>query len=130
MSEGNKRDRQIFVSFNTTNHRFNTTSIVKLFILKLLSNKNYYGQELINDIEVSFSGQWKPSPGMIYPLLRKMEENKWVEAWWDVPDKKSKRNYKITEEGKKYYEYLKGIYKEQLIESKNIIETVIENIYN
>lgn len=129
MSEGNKRDRQIFVSFNTTNNRFNTTSIVKLFILKLLSNKNYYGQELINSIEDLFSGQWKPSPGMIYPLLRKMEENEWVEAWWDIPDKKSKRTYKITGNGIKYYKYLKEVYKDQLEESRNIIDVVIENIY-
>jgi len=129
VTTGNERNRQVFVSFSDTKDKFNTTSIARLITLQLLMKRSYYGQEIIEEIEKELSGMWRPSPGMIYPQLRLMEENQWVEGWWDAPDKKSIRHYKITDEGIKYYNRIKNIYHSQLTDSKNIIERVIDVIY-
>jgi len=32
-----------------------------------------------------------------------MEENLWAKGWWDIPDKKTRWNYMITDEGIKHY---------------------------
>lgn len=129
MTIGSERNRQAFVSFNDSKDKLNTASIAKLIILKLLIDKNYYGNELIDEIEKQVGYLWRPSPGMIYPQLRYMEENEWIASWWDSPYKKSKRYYKITDEGVKYYSRIKNIYYPQLAQSKNIIEKVINIVY-
>ena len=122
MSNGLSRNRQL-------THKVNTTTLVKLFILNSLIGKNCYGNELIEGIEKSLDYLWKPSPGMIYPLLRKMEEDMLIEGWWLEPDKKTKRLYKITDVGLKHYDKLKLIYKPQLEESLTIIQNTLKTIY-
>lgn len=122
MSEGNNRNRQF-------PNKINTTTIIKMLILNLLLQKNHYGNEIIDKIEAIFNYLWRPSPGMIYPLLRIMEENMLVEGWWDEPDKKTKRHYKITDIGIKYYENIKLLYKPLLEESLSIIDSTINAIY-
>ncbi len=122
MSNGLSRNRQL-------THKVNTTTLVKLFILNFLIEKSCYGNELIEGIEKCLDYLWKPSPGMIYPLLRKMEEDMLIEGWWLEPDKKTKRLYKITDVGQKHYDKLKLIYKPQLEESLTIIQNTLKTIY-
>lgn len=123
MSTGDKRNRQL-------NSKFNTTTIVKLYILHFLNQKQCYGNELIELIEKSLKYIWRPSPGMIYPLLRDMEENLLIIGQWTEPDKKTKRIYQITDEGKKHYEIIKNINKPLIEESMYILKYTIETIYN
>ncbi|KRQ87014.1 lineage-specific thermal regulator protein [Caloramator mitchellensis] len=122
MNDGSYRNRQII-------SKVNTTTLVKLFVLHFLKEKNHYGNELIDKIEKSLNYRWKPSPGMVYPLLRDMEENLLIEGWWEEPDKKTKRNYKITENGLKHYEKIKSMYKPLLEESLDIIKYTLNEIY-
>lgn len=123
MSEGDIRNRQLI-------SKVNITAIVKLFVLYYLREKSCYGNELIDRIEEALQYQWKPSPGMMYPLLRSMEEQLLIEGFWDEPDKKTKRHYKITEIGLKSYEQLKLYNRPLLEESLSIINNTIRVIYN
>lgn len=122
MKDGKDRNRQFPA-------KINTTTIVKLLILNLLSEKSYYGNEIIDKIEQLIDYKWKPSPGMLYPLLRSMEEDLLIKGWWDEPDKKTKRHYMITDMGKKNYEILKRINKPLLEESLAIMDCTIKAIY-
>jgi PadR family transcriptional regulator PadR len=122
MSDGNNRNRQF-------PNKINTTTVVKLFILHFLNEKSCYGNELIDKIEQSLNHKWKPSPGMIYPLLRDMEDDLLIEGWWDEPDKKTKRHYKITDIGIKHYEKIKYLYKPLLEESLSILNSTLNIIY-
>lgn len=122
MSEGENRNRQF-------PNKINTTMIVKLLILNLLIKKSHYGNEIIDKIESDLNYMWRPSPGMIYPLLRDMEENMLIEGWWAEPDKKTKRHYRITDTGIKHYENIKSLYKPLLEESLSIIDSTIKTIY-
>ena len=81
----NERNRQ-FPS------KISTTSFVKLYILHLLKDKDYYGNEIIEEIKVRLDNKWEPSPGMVYPLLRELEGEGYVTGRWEEPDKRSKRS--------------------------------------
>ena len=44
----------------------------RYFILELLKTKPYTGKEIINYAVEQSNGIWKPSPGLIYPLLGRL----------------------------------------------------------
>ena len=116
---------------NRQSSKLNTTNILKIMILDfLIKDGSCYGHELSAKVEVEMNYMWKPSNGLIYPLLRHMEENMWLEGWWDVPDKKTRRNYRITDEGIKHFNTIKLIYKPLLDESLAITQGVLNKIYS
>jgi PadR family transcriptional regulator PadR len=120
---GSVRNRQLL--------KLNSTNILKIMILDfLIKDGNCYGHELSAKIEVEMKHMWKPSNGLIYPLLRHMEENMWLEGWWDVPDKKTRRNYRITDKGIKHFSFIKLMYKPLLDESLAITQGVLNQIYS
>lgn len=120
---GSVRNRQLL--------KLNSTNILKIMILDfLIKDGSCYGYELSAKIEAEMNYKWKPSNGLIYPLLRHMEENLWLEGWWDVPDKKTRRNYKITDEGIKHFNFIKLVYKPVLDESLAITQGVLNKIYS
>ena len=105
------------------------TSLMKMFILHLLSKGNLYGNQIIEQIKMKLHNKWEPSPGMIYPLLRDLENSGFVKSWWQEPDKKSVRYYKLTEEGAAHLERLKIRYKKSLEDSRDIIQYILNEIY-
>lgn len=119
----NERNRQ-FPS------KISTTSFVKLYILHLLIEKSYYGNELIDEIKSRLNNKWEPSPGMIYPLLRELEENNYIQGWWQEPDKRSIRHYRITDSGYDHYKKIKLLYRPIFEDSLTIIKNTLTDIYD
>lgn len=109
--------------------KISTTQFVKLYILHLLSEKNYYGNEIIDEIKKRLDFKWEPSPGMIYPLLRDLESNGYIDGWWQEPDKRSIRHYKISDVGYEHYKKIKLLYKSSFDDSLKIILSVLSDIY-
>lgn len=71
---------------------------LRLIVMKTLSNRKLSGYDLIKQIEKD-TGTWKPSFGSIYPLLEKLLKEKLV----NVEIQGRKKNYFLTNEGKKYF---------------------------
>lgn len=117
-----KRQRQ----FPST---ISTTSFVKLYILHLLNEKSYYGNEIKDEISRRLNDKWSPSPGMIYPLLNEMEEKGYVRGMWDEPTKRSIRRYRITDEGIQHYKVIKKQNRTSFDKSLLIINNVLRDIY-
>lgn len=109
--------------------KISTTQFVKLYILHLLCERSYYGNELIEEINIRMNNKWGPSPGMIYPLLRDMESNGYIYGWWTEPEKRSIRHYRITDAGFQYYNKIKQLYKPMLEDSLHIIQNTLKDIY-
>ncbi len=107
-----------------------TTSFVKLYILHLLVEKNYYGNKLKDEITRRLNEKWSPSYGMIYPMLRQLEEEGYIEGWWEEPNKRSIRRYKITDSGLEHYRVIKLQNKESIDDSMLILRNVLKDIYN
>ena len=120
--EKNKRQRQ----FPTT---IGTTTFVRIYILHLLNEKHYYGNELKDEISKRVDFKWTPSPGMIYPLLRELESSSYIEGWWEEPVKRSIRRYKITDKGLEHYKVIHRQSKEAFDNSLFIIKTILSDLY-
>ena len=48
--------------------------LLRLLILRLLKSHEMTGSEITQTLEDLTEGEWKPSPGSIYPLLSSLEE--------------------------------------------------------
>lgn len=109
--------------------KISTTSFVKLYILHLLNEKSYYGNKIKDEIKKRLNDKWEPSPGMIYPLLRELEGEGYIEGSWDEPNKRSIRRYRITDLGIKHYKVLLLQNKSSFHDSLLIVKNVLKDIY-
>ncbi|WP_408956104.1 PadR family transcriptional regulator [Natroniella sp. ANB-PHB2] len=111
--------------------KISTTAFTSIYILHLMDKYGkMYGQKILDTINQQMGTRWKPSRGMVYPLLREMEEEGYLKAWWDEPDKRSIRYYRLTEKGAEHLEKMKSKYKSSFRDARKIVDTVIEEIYD
>lgn len=72
-------------------------------ILSILSNGESYGYEILKIIKTRSNGQIEWKDGMLYPVLRKMENEGLIESTLKVADNGRKRKYyRIQPSGKIY----------------------------
>lgn len=71
---------------------------LKMVILYFLKKRPMNGYELIKEIEEYFESDYAPSPGVIYPALRSLEERGFVEKSLIG----SKKVYVLTDKGREY----------------------------
>ena len=64
----------------------------RYFILELLKSKPHTGKEIINFAVEQSNGIWKPSPGLIYPLLGRLLDEGLIEETEDG-------RYQLTQKG-------------------------------
>lgn len=74
------------------------------YILELLGTKPHTGKEIIDAANTQSDGMWKPSPGLIYPLLGRLLDEGLIEETKDG-------KYQITKKGKTTTEDLDSINK-------------------
>jgi DNA-binding PadR family transcriptional regulator len=58
-----------------------------------------HGYELITALEEKSGGRWKPSPGSIYPALRRLEQRGFITAV-ETGDDEPKRRFELTDLGR------------------------------
>jgi len=111
--------------------KVSTNTFITIYILHLLLMKGrLYGKEIINSIEDRFSGQWKPSHGLVYPILRELEAEGLVRGEWiGDSSKKTIRIYEITEKGREVYDKEKEKHKSVFAQSYSIMETLMGDLY-
>jgi PadR family transcriptional regulator PadR len=73
---------------------------IRIAALILLSKRPYYGYEIMREIKERTMGFWRPTAGGIYPILRNLEDSKYIEGKWDVQKKRKRKIFRITEAGK------------------------------
>ena len=64
----------------------------RYFILELLKEKEFSGKEIIDYAINQSNGIWKPSPGLIYPLLGRLLDEELI-------DETKEGKYKLTKKG-------------------------------
>lgn len=77
------------------------------YVLRRLSLGPTYGYELLRSIEEASGGLWRPGPGTIYPLLKKLEAAGLISSGGERGGA-SRRAYSLTEKGKAYLEEAKA----------------------
>lgn len=69
---------------------------LQLLVLMLLSEESLHGYQIIKELEERSLGFYKPSPGMIYPLLAYLEESELAEVTMEG----AKKEFSLTKKGK------------------------------
>jgi DNA-binding PadR family transcriptional regulator len=76
--------------------------LLRFYVFKLLKDKPMSGSEIMEEVEKQTGGQWKPSPGSVYPLLTWLRENGYAE---ELPREVTGiKRYMLTEKGAKFFE--------------------------
>jgi PadR family transcriptional regulator, regulatory protein PadR len=92
--------------------------VLELTVLTIISRKDYYGYELVEEI----SKVLEISEGTLYPILRRLTDEKYLETYLQESSEGPPRKYyKITKHGK---EFQKVQFK-QWTEFNNQIEQLI-----
>ncbi len=82
--------------------------IFPLLVLHLIDREPQYGNRLIEEIQRITEGAISVNPNTIYPLLRELESRGLIEGSWEHPDRRTRRYYAITREGRSEYRRLKS----------------------
>ena len=77
--------------------RFLEHGDLRFVVLALVAEGPKHGYELIKDLEERTGGAYRPSPGVIYPLLSMLEDEGFIRA---VESEGGRKAYAITDDGK------------------------------
>ena len=70
---------------------------VRAAVLVLLAEGPSNGYRIIGEVARRSDGQWKPSPGSVYPTLQQLQDEGLVEA-----DAQDAKQFTLTEQGRRY----------------------------
>jgi DNA-binding PadR family transcriptional regulator len=74
---------------------------LRYHVLSALNDKPMSGSELMEEISKNTGGNWKPSPGSIYPMLSWLQDNQYIK---ELPLENGLKRYEITQTGKVLFE--------------------------
>lgn len=77
----------------------NMKGFLSFIVLKLISKRNMSGDEIRNELKKRKGSM--PSPGTVYPVLKQLKKNKFIE---ELPSSGKLKKYKLTKKGKKELE--------------------------
>lgn len=81
--------------------------VFPLLVLHLVAREPAYGNRLIESIESITGGVISVNPNTMYPLLRDLEGRGLIEGRWEHPDRRTRRYYELTRDGKREYKRLR-----------------------
>jgi DNA-binding PadR family transcriptional regulator len=73
---------------------------VRAALLALLAEEPRNGYQLIQEIEERSDGEWRPSPGAVYPALQQLTDEGLIEA----EESDGRRTFRLSEAGRAYVE--------------------------
>jgi PadR family transcriptional regulator PadR len=75
--------------------------LLPLLVLHFISRQPSYGNQLIERIAELTGGALAVNPNTMYPLLRSLESKGMVAGEWEHPERRTRRFYRITPEGRR-----------------------------
>lgn len=75
---------------------------MSMLILRLLSEKDMYGYEMIEVLRSRSNQVFELKAGTLYPLLHSLEAKRFVVSYEDSKSGKTRRYYRITKDGTAY----------------------------
>lgn len=84
--------------------------IIDILILKLLSIESMYGYQLIQELDAKSNGVFLMKEGTLYPILYRLEDNHFIESYWEKDSEKRgvpRKYYRIKEQGLEELEKMK-----------------------
>ena len=73
-----------------------------ILVLSVISRKQMYGYQIIREIDQLSDSVFHLNEGTLYPILHALEEENFLDCYWEDSESGRKRKYyTITEKGKK-----------------------------
>jgi DNA-binding PadR family transcriptional regulator len=82
--------------------------LLPLLVLHFAAQEPAYGNQLIDRIAALTGGALHVNPNTMYPLLRSLEAQGFVAGEWEHPERRSRRFYRVTDEGREELRRLAG----------------------
>jgi PadR family transcriptional regulator PadR len=83
-------------------------TVFPVLVLHLLAEQPDHGLGLMTRIQALCEGLLAVNTNTMYPLLRRLEERGFIVGEWEHPTKRSRRYYRVTDEGTRRLERIKA----------------------
>ena len=83
-------------------------TVFPVLVLHLLAEESDHGSGLMARVEGLCAGLLAVNTNTMYPLLRRLEERGFIVGEWEHPTKRSRRTYRITDDGRARLERIKA----------------------
>jgi DNA-binding PadR family transcriptional regulator len=103
--------------------------VLPLLVLHYIASDASYGNQLMERISAVTAGVLSVNPNTMYPLLRSLEARGLIEGRWEHPERRSRRYYSITKEGRKEYKRLVDETRPFLESAATSIDRIISEVY-
>jgi PadR family transcriptional regulator, regulatory protein PadR len=103
--------------------------VLPLLVLHYISQGPSYGNQLMERIAEVTAGVLSVNPNTMYPLLRQLEGRGLIEGKWEHPERRSRRYYSITSEGRDEYDRLVREARPFLDSVARSIDDIVREVY-
>ena len=103
--------------------------VLPLLVLHLIAQGPSYGNQLMERIGGMTAGVLSVNPNTMYPLLRQLESKGLIEGKWEHPERRSRRYYSLTGDGRVEYERLVSEVRPFLDSVRSSIDEIVREVY-
>jgi PadR family transcriptional regulator PadR len=105
-------------------------AVLPLLVLHLINDGPSYGNQLMERIGAMTEGVVSVNPNTMYPLLRQLEGRGLIEGQWEHPERRSRRYYSLTAEGREEYKRLVKEVRPFLDSVRSSIDEIVREVYD
>lgn len=106
-----------------------TKGLLPLYVLYILSLGPTNGNDIAHKIGERTRGLWIPSTGGIYPLLKKLEKQKFIDGKWDDSQNRMQKIYTLTEAGYVEFDEKKELLQVKIQEALEVFKIIYKDLY-
>jgi PadR family transcriptional regulator PadR len=103
--------------------------VLPLLVLHLIAQGPSYGNQLMERIAGMTAGVLSVNPNTMYPLLRRLESRGLIRGDWEHPERRTRRYYSLTDEGRAEYDRLVEEVRPFLDSVKTSIDEIVREVY-
>jgi len=103
--------------------------VLPLLVLHLIAQGPSYGNQLMERIAGMTAGVLSVNPNTMYPLLRQLESRGLIAGEWEHPERRTRRYYSLTDEGRAEYARLVEEVRPFLDSVKTSIDEIVREVY-
>ena len=103
--------------------------VLPLLVLHFISEGPSYGNQLMERIAQMTAGVLSVNPNTMYPLLRELESRGLIEGKWEHPERRTRRYYSLTAQGRKEYSRLVEEVRPFLESVRSSIGEIVHEVY-
>lgn len=75
-----------------------------MLVMSVLRGKDLYGYKIIKELELSSENVFELKEGTLYPILHALEQEGFLESYWEEFDGRKRKYYHLTRKGIKQLE--------------------------